>query len=163
MKHSKLLLIAASMLMLSVMTSKTVFGQRMTFSNCNLELNLKDDNGKYYMKFNFSAEATGMKNHDAELYLVVECPKGEDHTYTEDGDYGGEGLLQYPVQKLKEFKNKNKTDSFSLKNKFIWMYNSDIHPKKGKNTYYMRIIAYDAETGDEIGRSGYQTFTMTGK
>lgn len=52
---------------------------------------------------------------------------------------------------------------FGQKNKFIWMYNSDIHPKQGKNTYYVHIEVFDAETDKEIGRSDDLTFTMTGK
>lgn len=163
MRHSKLFLIVASVLMLSVMTSNDVFGQKVKFSNCNLELNLKDDNGKNYMRYNFTAEATGMKGRDVYMEMIVECPKGQTHEYTIEGDYGGDGLIRYSCYKRKDFKNKNKTDSFSLKNKFIWMYNSDIHPKKGKNTYYVHIEVFDAETGKEIGRSDYLTFTMTGK
>ena len=67
------------------------------------------------------------------------------------------------MRKLKDFKNKNKTDSYSLKNKIIWMWNSDIHPKKGKHTYYVRLVAYDAKTYEEVGSSEYMSFTMTGE
>ena len=165
MKHTnKLFLIMASMIMMvSTMISNDVFGQKATFSNCALELNLKDDNGKTYFKYNFTAEITGINKHDIDMTLIVECPKGEMHTYTIEGDYGGDGLIRYPVYKDKSFKNKNKTDSCSLKNKFIWMYNSDVHPKKGKNTYYVYIEAKDAQTGKNIGKSDYLSFTMTGK
>ena len=103
-----------------------------------------------------------MKQHDAQIYMEIESPKGTPHEYLDD-DEGGEGRLRLPVHKVKDFKNKNKTDSFSLKDKIIWMWNSDIHPKKGKHTYYARLVAFDANTYEEIGTSEYMKFTMTGQ
>lgn len=146
----------------SSLIPNVTYAQKATFKNCSLEQNVKDQNGKKKMIFHFSADFTGMKMHDAEIWMEIECPKGTMHEYLDD-DEGGEGRLRLPVRKLKEFKNKYKTDSFVLNNKIIWMWNSEVHPKKGKHTYYVRLVAYDAQTYKEVGHSNYMTFTMTGK
>lgn len=157
------LLLVTMMFFFSSLIPNATYAQKATFSNCSLEHNVKDEkSGHKKMVCHFTAEFTGMKQHDAQIYMEIESPKGEIHEYLDD-DYGGESRLRLPVRKLKEFKNKNKTDSFSLKNKIIWMWNSDIHPKKGKHTYYVRLVAYDANTYEEIGTSEYMKFTMTGK
>ena len=146
----------------SFLIPNVTYAQKATFKNCRLETNVQDKNGKKKMVCHFSADFTGMKKHDAQIYMEVECPKGTTHEYLSN-DYGGEGRLRYPVQKVKDFKNKNKTDKFVLNNKIIWMWNSDIHPKKGSHTYYVRLVAYDAQTYKVVGRSNYMTFKMTGK
>lgn len=146
----------------SSLKPNVVYGQKATFKNCSLEMNVKDNNGKKKMVCHFSADFTGMKKHDVQIYMEIESPKGTLHEYLDD-DEGGEGSMRLPVQKVKNFKNKNKTDRFVLNDKIIWMFNSDLHPKKGKHTYYVRLVAYDAQTYDEIGHSNYMSYTMTGK
>jgi len=146
------------------MIPNVTYGQKVTFKESHLELNVKDKSGKKKMVCHFSADFTGMKKHGVDIYMVVECPKGELHEFLDvEGGGGGEGVMRLPVQKIKSFKNKNQTDKFTLNNKIIWMWNSDIHPKKGKHTYYVRLMVIDATTYDEIGSSKYMSFTMTGK
>lgn len=157
------LFMVTMMFFVSSLIPSAIYAQKVTFSNYSLEHNVKDEKtGHKKMVCHFTAEFTGMKQHDANIFMVIESPKGTIHEYLDD-DYGGDGRLRLPVRKLKEFKNKNKTDNFSLKNKIIWMWNSDIHPKKGKHKYYVRLVAEDAQTYKEIGSSGYMSFTMTGK
>jgi hypothetical protein len=157
------LLMVTMMFFVSSLIPNATYAQKAVFSNCSLEHNVKDEKtGHKKMVCHFTAEFTGMKQHDAQITMQIESPKGEIHEYLDD-DYGGDGRLRLPVWKVKEFKNKNKTDSFSLKNKIIWMWNSDIHPKKGKNKYYVRLVAYDLNTNEEVGSSEYMSFTMTGK
>ena len=89
----------------SFLIPNVTYAQKATFKNCSLEQNVKDQNGKKKMIFHFSADFTGMKKHDAEIWMEIECPKGTTHEYLDD-DEGGEGRLRLPVRKLKEFKNK---------------------------------------------------------
>ena len=152
----------AMLFLASLLIPNAIYGQEAIFKECSLEHNVKDKNGEKKMVCHFTAEFTGMKQHDAQIYMEVECPKGTIHEYLDD-DEGGESRLCLPVRKLKDFKNKNKTDNFSLKDKIIWMWNSDLHPKKGEHKYYVRLVAYDAQTYEEIGSSKYMTFKMTGK
>lgn len=128
----------------------------ITFSDCSIELNAKDDNGNERMVYHFTAEASGMGEHGLQMILSVESPKGIPHTYVDnEGD-------EIEVVAKKDFKNKNKTDSFSLKNKIVGIQNSKLHLKKGEHTYYVRLTAYDENTRAEIGSSPYMAVTMTG-
>lgn len=161
-KALKLSMIMVSMIFLfSSLIPTTAYAQKITFKNCRLELNAKDKKGKNMTRFHFTAEGTNLKKHDFDIYMCIESPKGTPHTYT-DGDTGGEGLLRYSVQKTKHYKN-GKHDSHTYKDKSISIYTSDIHPKKGKHTYYVYIEAVDCNTYKTIGRSDYLSFTMTGK
>ena len=159
---SKTTYIMIALMFLAFLIPDVIYGQKAIFKESYLEHNVKDKNGEKKMICHFTAEFTGMKQHDTQIYLEIECPKGTIHEYLDD-DEGGESRLRLPVRKLKDFKNKNKTDSFSLKDKIIWMWNSDLHPKKGKHTYYARLVAYDTQTYEEIGSSEYMSFKMTGK
>lgn len=157
------LFMVTMMFFVSSLIPSAAYAQKAVFSNCSLEHNVKDEKtGHKKMVCHFTAEFTGMNQHDAQIYMEIESPKGQIHEYLDD-DYGGSGRLRLPVRKLKEFKNKYKTNDYSLKNKIIWMWNSDIHPKKGKHTYYVRLVAYDAKTYEEVGSSEYMSFTMTGE
>lgn len=158
------LFMVTMMFFVSSLIPSAAYAQKAVFSKCSLEHNVKDEkSGHKKMVCHFTAEFTGMKQHDARIFIEIESPKGQIHEYSDEDDYGGSSCFSYPVRKSKDFKNKYKTDDYSLKDKIIWMWNSDIHPKKGKHTYYVRLVAYDAQTGEVVGRSEYMSFTMTGK
>ena len=161
-KHLFLLISVTVAFLVSTIVPNVAYAQKAVFSNCKLEHNVKDKNGKKMMKCHFSAKFTGMKGHNIDIFMMVESPKGTLHEYLDD-DYGGDGRLRLPVESVKTFTNKNKSNNCSLTNKTISLYNKDIHPKKGKHTYYVHLIAYDAETYEELGVSEYMKFTMTGK
>ena len=132
-------------------------GQSITFSDCSIEMNAKDDKGNDRLVYHFTAEVSGMKEHGIQMILSVESPKGTPYTYVdEEGD-------EIIVREKKDFKNKNQTDSFSLKNKIVGIQNSKLHLKEGETTFYVRLTAYDEITHAEIGSSPYMAVTMTGK
>ena len=132
-------------------------GQSITFTDCSIETNAKDDKGIEYLVYHFTAELSGMKEKGIQMILSVESPKGTPYTYV---DNEGDEII---VKETKDFKNKNKTDSFSLNNKIVRIQNSKLHLKDGENTYYVRLTAYDENTHEEIGASPYITVTITGK
>ena len=137
-------------------THKNSAGQSITFSDCSIEMNAKDDNGNERLVYHFTAEVSGMKEQGIQMILSVESPKGTPYTYVdEEGD-------EIIVKAKKDFKNKNQTNSFSLKNKIVGIQNSQLHLKEGENTYYVRLTAYDENTHAEIGSSPYMAVTMTG-
>lgn len=132
-------------------------GQSIIFSDCSIEMNAKDDKGNERLVYHFSAEVSGMKEHGIQMILSVESPKGTPYTYVdEEGD-------EIIVREKKDFKNKNQTDSFSLKNKIVGIQYSKLHLKDGENTFYVRLTAYDENTHAEIGSSPYMAVTITGK
>lgn len=137
-------------------THKNNAGQSITFSDCSIELNAKDDKGNDRMVYHFTAEVSGMKEQGIQMVLSVESPKGTPYTFVDDE---GDEII---VKETKDFKNKNKTDSFSLKNKIVGIQNNKLHLKDGENTYYVRLTAYDENTHAEIGSSPYMAVTMTG-
>lgn len=128
----------------------------ITFSDCSIELNAKDDKGNDRMAYHFTAELSGMEEHGIQMILSVESPEGTPHTYIdEEGD-------EIIVNAKKDFKNKYKTDSFSLRNKIVGIQNSKLHLKDGENTYYLRLTAYDENSHAEIGSSPCLSVTLTG-
>lgn len=162
MKHtSKLTLIMVTMMFLTLsLIPNLIYGQNAVFSNCKLEHNVKGEDGKKMLVYHCTIDFTNMKGHDIRIQMEVESPKGTEHTYT-DGDTGGEGLLHYPVWDVETYEND--ADNFSFKDYTISIYNSNLYPKPGKHTYYVRLRAYDTETYEEIGDSEYIKFSMTGK
>ena len=87
--------------------------------------------------------------------MQVEHPKGKVYKYlNNDGK-------NVSVTASKEYNNQY--DRPILENKRLGIYNSRLHPKPGTNTYYVRLVAYELKTGKVIGRSGYMSFTNTGK
>lgn len=136
--------------------TKNQYGQSITFSDCSIEMNAKDDNGKNRLAYHFTAELSGMKEQGVQMILSIESPKGTPHTYV---DAEGDAV---EVRAKKDFKNKNQTNSFSLKNKSVGIENSKLHLKKGENTYYVRLTAYDENNHALIGSSPYLAVTMTG-
>ena len=132
--------------------------QTITFSDCSIELNAKDDNGNDRIVYHFTAKLTGMEEHGVSMLLSVESSPGIPHTYVD-----GNGNVQY-VRAEKTFKNKNKTDSFSLKNEIVEIQYSELHLKKGENTYYVHLDAYDEITKSLIlgDASPYISVSLTG-
>ena len=87
--------------------------------------------------------------------MQVEHPKGKVYKYlNNDGK-------NVSVTASKEYNNQY--DRPILENKRLGIYNSRLHPQPGTNTYYVRLVAYEVKTGKVIGRSGYMSFTNTGK
>ena len=135
---------------------KNQYGQSITFSDCSIEMNAKDDKGNDRLAYHFTAELSGMKEQGVQMILSIESPKGTPHTYV---DAEGDAV---EVKAKKDFKNKNQTNSFSLKNKSVGIEYSKLHLKKGENTYYVRLTAYDENNHAMIGSSPYLAVTMTG-
>lgn len=133
----------------------TAFGQKATFSDCKLKHNVVTDGGKQ-LQCQYTARFSDMKTHKKiKIVMQVEHPKGKVYKYlNNDGK-------NVSVTASKEYNNQY--DRPILENKRLGIYNSRLHPKPGTNTYYVRLVAYEVKTGKVIGRSGYMSFTNTGK
>lgn len=133
----------------------TAFGQKATFSDCKLKHNVVTDGGKQ-LQCQYTARFSDMKSHKKiKIVMQVEHPKGKVYKYlNNDGK-------NVSVTASKEYNNQY--DRPILENKRLGIYNSRLHPKPGTNTYYVRLVAYEVKTGKVIGRSGYMSFTNTGK
>lgn len=133
----------------------TAFGQKATFSDCKLKHNVVTDGGKQ-LQCQYTARFSDMKTHKKiRIVMQVEHPKGKVYKYlNNDGK-------NVSVTASKEYNNQY--DRPILENKRLGIYNSRLHPKPGTNTYYVRLVAYEVKTGKVIGRSGYMSFTNTGK
>lgn len=132
----------------------TAYGQKATFTNCQLKHNVVTDKGKQ-LQCQFTARFTDMKSHKIRIVMQVECPKGTVYKYlNNDGK-------KVSVKTSKEYNNKS--NKASLENRKIGIYNSKLHPKQGTNKYFVRLIAYDATTNKVIGSSNYMSYTQTGK
>lgn len=133
----------------------TAFGQKATFSDCKLKHNVVTDGGKQ-LQCQYTARFSDMKTHKKiRIVMQVEHPKGKVYKYLNDD---GKNVS---VTASKEYNNQY--DRPILENKRLGIYNSRLHPKPGTNTYYVRLVAYEVKTGKVIGRSGYMSFTNTGK
>ncbi len=133
----------------------TAFGQKATFSDCKLKHNVVTDGGKQ-LQCQYTARFSDMKSHKKiKIVMQVEHPKGKVYKYlNNDGK-------NVSVTASKEYNNQY--DRPILENKRLGIYNSRLHPKPGTNTYYVRLVAYELKTGKVIGKSGYMSFTNTGK
>ena len=133
----------------------TAFGQKATFSDCKLKHNVVTDGGKQ-LQCQYTARFSDMKSHKKiKIVMQVEHPKGKVYKYlNNDGK-------NVSVTASKEYNNQY--DRPILENKRLGIYNSRLHPQPGTNTYYVRLVAYEVKTGKVIGRSGYMSFTNTGK
>ncbi len=133
----------------------TAFGQKATFSDCKLKHNVVTDGGKQ-LQCQYTARFSDMKSHKKiRIVMQVEHPKGKVYKYlNNDGK-------NVSVTASKEYNNQY--DRPILENKRLGIYNSRLHPQPGTNTYYVRLVAYEVKTGKVIGRSGYMSFTNTGK
>ena len=133
----------------------TAFGQKATFSDCKLKHNVVTDGGKQ-LQCQYTARFSDMKSHKKiKIVMQVEHPKGKVYKYlNNDGK-------NVSVTASKEYNNQY--DRPILENKRLGIYNSRLHPKPGTNTYYVRLVAYEVKTGKVIGKSGYMSFTNTGK
>ena len=133
----------------------TAFGQKATFSDCKLKHNVVTDGGKQ-LQCQYTARFSDMKSHKKiRIVMQVEHPKGKVYKYlNNDGK-------NVSVTASKEYNNQY--DRPLLENKRLGIYNSRLHPQPGTNTYYVRLVAYEVKTGKVIGRSGYMSFTNTGK
>lgn len=153
MKHlnKNFLAISVSLILLiSALIPNVAFGQKAFFSNCKLELNLKDKEGKKYMKYHYNLNVQNAKNHTIKVVMYLESPEGTRLR-------GKDGKI------LKREKSFNiNYDNSKLEDKWLWFYNSEIDPLPGKNTYYVHCEAVDMAKKKTIGKSDYMTFTMTG-
>ena len=124
-------------------------GPSVTFSQCNLEHNVIHNDRKM-LKCNYIANVQGVKGHEIQFTMTIECPKGT-LIYGKDG-------------KVLEAKSKTLTASYENTKFDKWqgIYNDNLNPFPGKNTYYVRITAKDLTTGKTLGKSDYLTYTQTG-
>ncbi|MBR6181187.1 MAG: hypothetical protein IKQ77_08250 [Prevotella sp.] len=127
--------------------------QSVKFSNIRLEHNIPDNNnnGRKFLKFNFSATIEGCLNHKVKFYMYVETPQNQRHRYSN-------GTEMVSTSVVYEIKN----SSTLISNLWVGIYNDTLNPLPGTNTYHTCIMAKDETTGRWLGSSSYLDFTNTG-
>jgi hypothetical protein len=148
MKFGKLYLL----LVFFVLSSwNSVFAQSVTFSDLRLEHNAPDNSGRNMLQFHYSVTVTGCQGHDVRLYMWVDIPQGVTHYYA-DGN-----------KMISQSNNLHCSwETTNFQNGWIGIYNDQLNPKPGKNTYYTRLGAWDETLGQYIGWSDFLSFENTG-
>lgn len=148
MKFGRLYLL----LVLFVLSSwNSVFAQSVTFSDIRLEHNVPDNNGRNMLQFHYSVTVTGCQGHDVRIYMWVDIPQGVTHYYADGNKMISQSdILHCPWE------------TTNFQNGWIGIYNDQLNPKPGKNTYYTRLGAWDETLGKYIGWSDFLSFENTG-
>lgn len=136
-----------------LLTSFAAFGATGELKFLNLEHNV-NYNGKKSLCAHFKVVIRGMKGQKARLVIYIESPKGvgvvdqNNRYHTTDGHVSsGEDLTPgYDNTSWSDFK--------------IYLPNSEIHPKKGKHTYYVRAILWNGNK--KLAEADCGSFSMTG-
>ena len=126
------------------------FAQSVNFSNIRLEHNVPDNNGRQMLKFNFTVTVDGCLNHKVKFYMYVETPQNQRHRFPN----GNEMVWSSNV-----FEIKYRSSTLSS---WLGIYNDQLNPLPGTNTYHTYIMARDETTGRWLGSSSYLDFINTG-
>ncbi len=129
-----------------------VQAQSVSFSNLRLEHNVKDKNGRSMLQFHFSISVSGCLGHDVKAYMFVDIPQGTGHKYP-----NGSNMVA-TSQALRCSWNTTQTSG----DWWVGIYNDQLNPLPGKNTYYTRLWVKDENTGKWIGHSDFLSFDNTG-
>ena len=127
---------------------KSLFlGNSIAFKNQRVTYD-EYDNGKPVISYYCSMDYMLPEGHDVKLVCALETNQdGRRHHYPD-----GREMTQEEV-----WKNSNKSTSGSL-NIVMGFDQDEINPLPGKNTYWIRIYAYDNNTGQFLGESGAFAF-----
>lgn len=148
MKFGKLYLL----LVLFVLSSwNSVFAQSVTFSDIRLEHNVPDNSGRKMLQFHYSMTVMGCQGHDVRVYMWVDIPQGVTHYYA-----NGNKMISQSNNLHCSWETTN------FQNGWIGIYNDQLNPRPGKNTYYTRLGAWDETLKRYIGWSDFLSFTNTG-
>ncbi len=128
-------------------------GATATFSNIWIEHNVMRGDRKC-LAIHVSVIVKGMKGETVKLVAYVESPKGKGHRDTNGSYCTNKGTV------CASKKGNCIYESSQWSDFVIHLPNNEVHPKSGKNEYYVRVLAWRGS--DCIGQSSYTTFSMRG-
>ena len=129
------------------------FAQTATFSDLRLEHNATDpNNGRTLLKFHYQMHVSGALGHKVHAVMFVDIPAGTGHKFANGS----------PMKADANTMDCSGPDTYSQGDWWVGVYNDQLNPLPGKNTYYTRLFAWDETLGRYIGNSEFLTFDMTG-
>lgn len=110
--------------------------------------------GEKCIAIHFTVTVDGMLGRTVKFAAFVDSPQGVGHPDANNRYCNHEGKVVSIMEDDCTYK------STLWKDFVIYLPNSEVHPKAGNNTYYIRVFAYDGST--IIGNSEFVAFNMTG-
>jgi len=104
------------------------------------------------LQFHYNISVSGCIGHNVKVYMYVEIPKGTYHRFAN----GNNMVAMSNILKCQW------SQTITTGDWWVAIYNDQLNPLSGKNTYYTRLCAKDENTGKWIGHSDYLTFYNTG-
>lgn len=128
------------------------FAQSVTFSHYSLDANVSDGTGHEILKYNYSATVSGCMNHNIKFYMVVNTPvQHARHKYQDGSD------MCSVSENLFCQTNSTSTNDGS----WLGIYQDQLNPLPGENTYYVRIEAKDETMGRWLGGTPPKPVSIT--
>lgn len=139
---------------MSMLTAVTASAQKSaTFEKIWLEHNVMYK-GQKCLAIHVAVTANGMKDRKLTCTAYVDSPKGTAHKDTNGSYKSKDGQVAVSSTGKCPYYSTH-WDSF-----VIYLPNDEIHPKSGKNDYYVHVEAWDGSI--HLGTSDYTSFSMTG-
>ena len=154
MQQMRMFITAISMLVsMLFVVNKTALASTAKFDKIWLEHNV-NNNGQQCLAIHFAVHVEGMNGRIVEFIAYVDSPKGVGHPDANNQYCDIYGKV------ISSHKGNCTYENCVWDDFVIYLPNSEIHPKAGKNTYYIRVFAYDGSA--IIGNSEFVSFDMTG-
>ena len=131
----------------------TALASTAKFNKIWLEYNV-NHGGQKCLAIHFAVHVEGMKGRIVKFVAFVDSPKGVGHPDANNNYCNSSGKV------VSSHKGNCIYENCVWNDFVIYLPNDEIHPKAGKNTYYIRVFAYDDST--IIGNSEFVSFDMTG-
>lgn len=131
--------------------SNPIFSQSASFSGLRLEHNYLNGNGRKMLKFNYNITLNGCLGHNIRVYMFVDIPKGKGHKFASGEVMSAISGVLCPSKNYVRFEGGA-----------LGIYNDQLNPLPGLNTYYTRLWAKDENTGEWIGHSDFLSYDITG-
>ena len=129
-----------------------LFAQSVTFSDLRLEHNVPDNYGRRMLQFHYNMTVTGCQGHNVKAYMFVDIPQGTGHRFA-----NGNNMVVSSNSLYCKWGSTTTTGDW-----WVGIYNDQLNPLPGKNTYYTRLWVKDENTGKWIGCSDFLSFENTG-
>lgn len=124
-----------------------------TFHKIWLEHNVMR-NGEKCLAIHVDVTASGMKGKTLKCVAYVYSPKETKHKDTNSKYHTKDGQVSASTKRTCSY------DASRFRDLVIYLPNDEIHPFKGKHSYYVKVNAFD--NGEILGKSDYAHFAMTG-
>lgn len=154
MKQMRKFITAISILVSMLFAANAnVIASTAKFNKIWLEHNVNHD-GQKCLAIHFAVQVDGMRGRLVEFIAFVDSPKGVGHPDANNNYCNSNGNV------VSTKKSDCIYESCVWQDFVIYLPNSEVHPKAGTNTYYIRVFAYDGSA--IIGNSEFVSFEMTG-